>query len=182
MIASLREEFVRYKALAEAAIAQLSDDELAIGGNGDSNSTTRLVWHIAGNLESRFTEFRTSDGEKPWRDRDDEFETRVVARAELLARWEAGWRALFTALDTLGEADMAQTVTIRGQAFAIDAALHRSLGHTCYHVGQIVFLAKSIRADQWRCLSIPRGASRAFNAAKPDQRGSAHAARLREQT
>lgn len=180
MMTSLRGEYERYKALAEAAIEQVPDAELSHAPDAESNSIAALVWHIAGNLESRFTDFRTSDGEKPWRNRDDEFEPRTVTRADLLGKWERGWRALFTALDAVTDADLAETITIRSQPLRIDDALHRSLAHTCYHVGQIVYLGKVIRGGQWKCLSIPRGASQAFNQSRPDQRPAAHAAALRK--
>src|SRR5690606_28598747 len=119
--------------------------------------------HIAGNLESRFTEFRTTDGEKPWRRRDEEFAARRVTRGELLEKWERGWRVLFAALDELGGADPAETVTIRQQPLRIDQALHRSLAHTAYHVGQIVYLAKAFAGPGWTSLTIPKGGSEAFN-------------------
>lgn len=180
MISSIRAEYERYKALGEAAIAQLDDAELPLPGPGGGNSITVLVWHVAGNLASRFTDFRTADGEKPWRDRDDEFAPRVVSRRALLERWDAGWGALFAALDGLRDDDAGKTVTIRGHALRIDEALHRSLAHTAYHVGQIVYLAKAFRAGRWRCLSIPLGASRAYNERRPDERAASHAARLTE--
>src|SRR5688500_15297014 len=103
IVASLSAEYRRYKALGEAAFAQLSDEELCRAPGDGDNSVAMLVWHVAGNLESRFTDFRTSDGEKPWRDRDDEFEPRDVTRAELTAKWERGWRALLDAVDALTE-------------------------------------------------------------------------------
>jgi hypothetical protein len=162
VISSIAAEYRRYQALGEAAIAQLSDAELARPSAGDSNSIVVIVRHIAGNLRSRFTDFRTTDGEKPWRNRDEEFEDRSLAREELLAEWVSGWETLFTALDGLTDDDLHQAVTIRGHSHSIHEALHRSLAHTSYHVGQIVYIAKSIHSEDWRSLSIPRGQSAAF--------------------
>jgi len=160
---SIAAEYRRYKALGEAAIAQLSDAELARPSAGDSNSIVVIVRHIAGNLRSRFTEFRTTDGEKAWRNRDEEFEDRTLTREELLATWASGWEVLFATLSALTDDDLHQTVTIRGHSHSIHEALHRSLAHTSYHVGQIVYIAKSMHSADWRSLSIPRGQSAAFN-------------------
>jgi uncharacterized damage-inducible protein DinB len=180
-VEAIADEFTRYKALGEAAIAQLNDDELAAPASEGGNSIATIVWHLAGNLESRFTDFRTSDGEKPWRDRDDEFALRRVTKSALLEKWERGWRALMAAVGEVSDADLLQTVTIRRQQLRIDQALQRSLAHTAYHVGQIVFLAKQIRSGAWRCLSIPLGGSAAHNARGADESAKGHA-RLLEQS
>jgi uncharacterized damage-inducible protein DinB len=174
-VEAIADEFTRYKALGEAAIAQLGDDELVATASDGGNSIVAIVWHLAGNLESRFTDFRTTDGEKPWRDRDDEFVLRRVTRSELLEKWERGWRALLGALGELSDADLLATVTIRRQQLRIDQALQRSLAHAAYHIGQIVFLAKQIRSGGWRCLSIPLGGSAAHNARGADESAKAHA-------
>jgi len=158
LVASIEGEYRRYKSLGENAINQLPDAQLAEAA-GSSNSIATIVWHVAGNLTSRFTDFLTSDGEKPWRDRDSEFLARQEKRAELRAKWEEGWRVLFAALSALSDADLAKTVTIRGQPHTVAEALHRSLAHTSYHVGQIVFVAKALRGADWRYLSIPPGQS-----------------------
>jgi hypothetical protein len=163
LMSSIAGEYRRYKTLGEQAIAQLSDAELARPSVGDSNSIVVIVRHIAGNLRSRFTEFRTTDGEKPWRNRDEEFEERTLTREELMAEWESGWKVLFATLESLRDGDLHQIVRIRGQSNPIHEALHRSLAHTSYHVGQIVYVAKSIHSADWRSLSIPRGQSAAFN-------------------
>jgi uncharacterized damage-inducible protein DinB len=173
-VEAIADEFTRYKALGEAAIAQLDDDELGLIGSEGGNSIVSIVWHLAGNLESRFTDFRTSDGEKTWRDRDDEFVLRNVTKSALLEKWERGWRALLAATSELTDADLLQTVTIRRQQLRIDQALQRSLAHTAYHIGQIVFLAKQIRSGGWRCLSIPLGGSAAHNARGADESAKAH--------
>ena len=158
LVASIEGEYRRYKSLGENAINQLPDAQLAEAA-GSSNSIATIVWHVAGNLTSRFTDFLTSDGEKPWRDRDSEFLACHVNRVELQGKWEGGWRVLFAALSALSDADLAKTVTIRGQPHTVAEALHRSLAHTSYHVGQIVFVAKALRGADWRYLSIPPGQS-----------------------
>jgi uncharacterized damage-inducible protein DinB len=163
LIASIKAEYRRYKGLGEDAIAQLTDDDLARAYTNGSNSIAVIVWHISGNLRSRFTDFRTTDGEKSWRNRDEEFENRIVTRAELLEKWNAGWDTLFAALDALSDADLDQQVTIRQQPLAIGDALHRSLAHTSYHVGQIVYIAKWICGPEWSSLTIPKGGSAAYN-------------------
>ena len=174
-VEAITDEFTRYKALGEAAIAQLSDEELALVASAGGNSIIAIVWHLAGNLESRFTDFRTSDGEKPWRDRDEEFALRTVTGADVREKWERGWRALMGALSGLADTDLLASVTIRRQQLRIDQALQRSLAHTAYHVGQIVFLAKQIRSGGWRCLSIPLGGSAAHNARGADESAKTHA-------
>jgi uncharacterized damage-inducible protein DinB len=165
IIESITGEFQRYKALAEAALHQLRDDELAAPGPSGGNSIAALCWHVSGNLRSRFTDFLTTDGEKPWRKRDEEFSSRAVTHAELLAHWEAGWGVLLATLAGLGDADLARTVTIRGQPLRVADALHRALAHVSYHVGQVVYAARAVRGPEWRFLSIPPGQSEAFNAA-----------------
>lgn len=175
VISSITAEYGRYKALGEAAMAQVSDTEISHARNEGDNSIAALVWHVAGNLKSRFTDFRTTDGEKPWRERDEEFAERTVPREQLLAVWEDGWRALFSALEALNDADLDATVTIRRQPFTIHEALHRSLAHTSYHVGQIVYVAKSIRGAAWQTLSIPKGGSAAANRNPELQAAERHA-------
>jgi uncharacterized damage-inducible protein DinB len=162
-IASIRSEYVRYKKLAEGAIDQLSDEELADADADGANSIATICWHISGNLQSRFTAFLTEDGEKPWRAREEEFDVRRVTRDELLTKWNQGWAVLLDTLATLSEVDLQRTVTIRQQPLLVHEALHRSLAHTSYHVGQIVYVAKALRGDAWKSLSIPRGQSDAFN-------------------
>jgi hypothetical protein len=179
-VEAITDEFARYKALGEAAIAQLTDEELCVTASEGGNSVAAIVWHVAGNLESRFSDFRTSDGEKPWRDRDEEFVLRTVTKAEVAEKWERGWRALSTAIGELSDADLLQTVMIRRQPLRIDQALQRSLAHISYHIGQIVFLAKQIRSGRWKCLSIPLGGSAAHNARGADESAKAHARVLDE--
>jgi len=164
IVKSIEEEYVRYKALGEKALAQVADPDLSKEPPGNGNSLAALVWHIAGNFESRFTGFRTSDGEKPTRDRDSEFVSREVTRAEILDKWNRGWTPLLAEMKPLTDADLAATVVIRTQPLRIDQALHRSLAHVAYHVGQMVYLAKLWAGDRWDSLSIPMGHSAAFNA------------------
>ena len=180
IVASIRAEYLRYKALAEAAIAQLSDSELTTPGAGGGNSILTICWHVGGNLRSRFTDFLTTDGEKPWRDREAEFEARAATRAEMLAHWEAGWAALLETLDGLTDEHLARTVTIRGQPLRVHEALHRSLAHASYHVGQVVYVARGLRGEAWRFLSIPPGQSAQYNAHPAFEKPGAHEARLRQ--
>jgi hypothetical protein len=178
-ISSIAGEFRRYKALGDAALAQVKDDELASGNPaGGSNSAAILVWHVSGNLQSRFSDFLTTDGEKTWRKRDEEFTSRTVTREELLAKWNGGWDALFGALDALTDDHLRQTITIRSQEFEVQDALHRSLAHIAYHVGQLVFLAKSFRGEQWKNLSIPLGKSEEANRNPVHQDAGSHAEKI----
>jgi uncharacterized damage-inducible protein DinB len=159
---SIRSEYLRYKKLAEDAIAQLSDAQLVEGSTAASSITT-ICWHVSGNLRSRFTDFLTTDGEKPWRKRDEEFEPRGVTRAELMQKWEQGWTVLFETLGQLIDADLEKDVVIRSQSMPVHDALHRSLAHTSYHVGQIVYIAKAVKGAAWTSLSIPPDQSEMFN-------------------
>ncbi|MXX55196.1 MAG: DUF1572 domain-containing protein [Gemmatimonadetes bacterium] len=156
-------EFVRYKLLGERALRQVRPEELHARAD-EGNSVAIIVWHVAGNLESKFTDLLTTDGEKPWRNRDSEFEAREVSAAEVTEKWERGWRVLFGALADLTDDDLAAPITIRGVQFRVDEALLRSLAHLAYHVGQVVLLARAFRGDDWEYLSIPPGESEAYNA------------------
>jgi hypothetical protein len=175
---SIRAEYQRYQALAERALDQVPEPSLSAPGLGGGNSLTVIAWHLAGNLRSRFTAFLTEDGEKPWRNREDEFASRVVSREELRAHWQAGWAALHEALETLTDADLPRTVTIRAQPLQVHDALHRSLAHVSYHVGQLVYLAHAHRGGAWEYLSIPPGGSAAYNAAPTHETPAAHVAKL----
>ncbi|HJQ54292.1 MAG TPA: DinB family protein [Gemmatimonadaceae bacterium] len=162
IIDSIRGEYLRYKSLAEAAIDQLSDAQLSTDGANADNSIAVICWHVAGNLQSRFTDFLTTDGEKPWREREEEFRRRTVTTGELREKWEKGWSVLLATLDELSDADLSRTITIRNQPLRVDQALHRSLAHTSYHVGQIVYVAKSLRGKDWKYLSIAPGQSDSY--------------------
>lgn len=163
IVESIRAEYLRYKTLAEGAIDQLHDDDLSRDGPNGGNSIAVLCWHVAGNLKSRFSDFLTSDGEKPWRQREEEFSARTVSRDQLSAKWHDGWKVLLDTLAGLSDDDLEKTVTIRQQPLLVQAALHRSLAHVCYHVGQIVYIAKGFRGAQWNYLSIPPGQSDSYN-------------------
>jgi hypothetical protein len=163
VVASIEGEFRRYKQLADGAMGQLSTEELGWRRGPTENAIATIVHHIGGNLKSRFTDFLTSDGEKPWRERDREFVDGPVDRDELAATWESGWTTLFSALAPLGDGQLGDTVTIRGQGMLVIEALHRSLAHIAYHVGQIVFVAKGIRGADWTYLSIPPGKTAEYN-------------------
>jgi hypothetical protein len=164
LIASIEGEFRRYKKLGDETVAQLQDSELPENGPGGGNSIAVLVWHLSGNLQSRFTDFLTSDGEKTWRNRDAEFLPRTaITREELIDKWEAGWTTLFASLDSLADEDLFRTVVIRGESFSAHEALHRLMAHASYHVGQMVYLGKMFRSGDWKCLSIPLGKSEEFN-------------------
>ena len=155
--------FRHYKKTAEAAIVQLSDLELQTALDPEMNSIAVIIKHMSGNMQSRWTDFLISDGEKPGRNRDAEFEAPPKDRTALLALWETGWATVFQALKPLTEADLSRTITIRGEAHSVMQAINRQLAHYPYHCGQIVFLAKHFRGQQWQSLSVPRGHSAEFN-------------------
>jgi hypothetical protein len=178
IIDSIKDEYLRYKSLAEGAIAQLPDSALAFASSDTGLSIATICWHLSGNLQSRFTDFLTSDGEKPWRNRESEFERRAVTRAELLTKWEQGWKVLFDALVQLTNDHLSHTVVVRGQQFTVHEALHRSLAHTSYHVGQIVYIAKAERGREWKYLSIPPGESDRYNQNPQSEKAAAHAAAI----
>ncbi|WP_263351894.1 DUF1572 domain-containing protein [Acidicapsa acidisoli] len=156
--------FRYYKRLAEGAMRQVSDEQLYVSLDPEMNSIAVIVKHMAGNMCSRWSDFLTTDGEKPWRDRDCEFELPPQGREGLMGLWETGWGMLFAALEPLTEADLLRTITIRGEAHSVMQAMNRQLAHYPYHCGQIVFLAKHLKHESWRCLSVPRGGSQEFNA------------------
>ena len=178
MLDSIRAEYARYRALADGAIRQLDDDALCVADPGGTSIAT-LVWHLSGNFQSRFTDILTTDGEKPWRQRDEEFAPRSVSRNELATRWQEGWAVLENAVNELTEADLSRTITIRRQPLLVQQALLRSLAHAAYHVGQIVLLAKAEKGEEWESLSIPPGGSAAYNAAPTSETPGAHTDRLR---
>lgn len=182
VVQSIEAEYRRYKALAEAAMDQLPDAQLNEPGPNGGNPIAVIVRHMAGNLSSRFTDFLTSDGEKPWRQREQEFVPKSPTRRALMDEWDAGWRALFGALDTLSDAQLHETVAIRGETLAVHEALHRSLAHAGYHVGQIVYLAKAFRGANWKNLSIPPGGSDDYNRNPTGEHAADHASTLKRQT
>jgi hypothetical protein len=153
-----------YKRLGERAMAQSPDAGLFATLDAESNSIAILVKHMHGNMRSRWTDFLTTDGEKPGRNRDTEFESPATTRAELMAQWEAGWKYLFQALAALSDSDLGRKVYIRTEAHSVMQAINRALGHYAYHTGQIVYLAKHFAGSNWRALTVPRGKSAEFNA------------------
>jgi uncharacterized protein DUF1572 len=153
-----------YKKLGENAMAQCPDQSLLATLDPESNSIALIVKHMAGNMRSRFTEFLTTDGEKPNRNRDSEFEEPPKNRAEILDAWDGGWKCLFAALEPLNEAAMTRTVTIRGEAHSVMQAINRQLAHYSYHVGQIVLLAKHFAGESWKPLTVAKKKSSEFNA------------------
>lgn len=169
-----RKLFEYYKGLADKAFAQVREERLFFQSNDDSNSIATIAKHISGNLVSRWTDFLVSDGEKPTRDRDGEFENDVGSRVEMTRRWEEGWKCLFQTLDSLSEDELGKVVYIRNQGHTVREAIDRSLAHYAYHVGQIVYLGKMLSEDGWTSLSVPKGGSLAFNEQKfalPRERG-----------
>jgi hypothetical protein len=151
------------KGWADKAIVQLPDDKLHVALDPNTNCIAVIMKHVAGNLLSRWTDFLTTDGEKPWRNRDDEFVDSFAHRPELLAYWEQGWNRLFETLASLMPSDLAKTVLIRGESHSVPLALHRSLAHCGYHVGQIILIARVLAEDKWQTITIPRGKSASFN-------------------
>ncbi len=166
---STRKQFEYYKLLGEKTFAQLTDEQLFWQYNAESNSIATIVKHLWGNLLSRWTDFLTTDGEKDWRQREAEFDNDIQNREELMAKWNEGWDCLFRALDSVNEINFATIIYIRNQGHSITEAINRQLAHYPYHVGQIVFIGKMLKDADWASLSIPRGGTQQFNAAKFEQ-------------
>jgi hypothetical protein len=155
--------FRQYKQLGERAMAQVADEQLFAALDEESNSIAIIVKHMTGNMRSRWTDFLTSDGEKPTRNRDSEFVDPPATRAALMHEWEDGWAFLFGALEPLSDADLGRTVTIRGEAHSVMQAINRQLAHYPQHVGQIILLAKHYAGERWQTLSVARNKSAEFN-------------------
>ncbi len=155
--------FRYYKKLAERAMAQCPDEALFTTLDAESNSIAIIVKHMSGNMRSRWTDFLTSDGEKPDRNRDTEFEDPPKTRTELIAMWERGWDCIFDALQPLTDADITRTITIRTEPHSVMQAINRQIAHYSYHVGQIVYLARHLAGDKWQTLTIPKKKSAEFN-------------------
>lgn len=166
--------FEANKRLADRAVEQVPDEKLHVALDDNTNSIAVIMKHVAGNLLSRWTDFLTSDGEKPERNRDDEFVDSFSNRAELLECWERGWACLMETLRCLKPEDLGKTVLIRGEPHSVPLALERSLGHSCYHIGQIVQLARIHAGEHWKTLTIPRGGSEQFNKENWGQTGKSH--------
>jgi hypothetical protein len=166
-------QFEYYKMLGEKTMAQIADDKLFWQYNEESNSIATIVKHLRGNMLSRWTDFLTTDGEKEWRNRDNEFEEEVLTKQTLTNNWNEGWNVLLTTLNSLKEEDLDKIVYIRNQGHTVMEAINRQLAHYPYHIGQIVFIGKMC-AEHWDSLSIPRGNSNQYNAgkfSKPKERG-----------
>jgi hypothetical protein len=163
-----RKQLRGHKRMAEAAMAQLQDEDFFVSLDPEANSIAIIVKHLAGNMRSRFTDFLTSDGEKADRFRDREFEvTPATTRAEVMAWWEEGWTCVFREIDPLKPEDVMREVTIRGEPHTVLQAINRQIAHYAQHIGQIVFLAKHLRSSQWKTLSIPRGKSEEYKQLVP---------------
>jgi hypothetical protein len=173
-LSSVRKQFEYYKLLGDKTFEQLEPQKLFYKHNEDSNSIAIIVQHLYGNMLSRWTDFLTSDGEKVWRKRDEEFEELQNDKKQLLDLWEKGWQCLFNALDSLQPEDLSKIIYIRNQGHTVAEAINRRLAHYPYHVGQIVFLGKMLADDQWKSLSIPKNKSGDYNSekfAKPKEKG-----------
>lgn len=162
-ISSINKIFLQYKTLAEKSFEQLTDNEINYIPAAESNSISLIVKHMHGNMLSRWSDFYTTDGEKDWRNRDEEFEGTYSSKAALLSDWEKGWECLFNITQKLTPNDLSKTVLIRKEPHTVMDAVNRQVAHYSYHVGQIVYLAKLIKQDNWNSLSIPKGKSKEFN-------------------
>ncbi|MEM8523493.1 MAG: DUF1572 family protein [Bacteroidota bacterium] len=165
-LTSITKQFQYYKMLGDRTFEQLIEAELFWQPHEESNSIAIIVKHLHGNMLSRWTNFLTEDGEKEWRNRDDEFDDDLKTRDNLLAKWEEGWARLFTALESINEDNFGQLIYIRNMGHTITEAINRQLAHYAYHVGQITFLGKLIKGAAWQSLSIPKGESKTYNAGK----------------
>jgi hypothetical protein len=168
-LSSTRKLFAYYKSLGDKALEQVADEDINWKPNEVSNSLALIVHHMSGNMLSRFTDFLTSDGEKPWRDREAEFEVGYADKDEMLKAWNSGWQKVFDTIDALSEDDLDRIIYIRNEGHSVMEALQRQLAHYPHHVGQIVYLAKMIRNASWKVLSIPKGGSSSYNADKFSQ-------------
>jgi hypothetical protein len=155
--------FKEYKALGEKTFEQLSEAQIQQQPNEASNSIAITIQHLHGNMLSRWTNFLTEDGEKPWRNRDAEFEVQPQSKEQLLQQWNDGWQVVLQTLESLQPEDLAKNITIRTQPLVVVDAINRQLAHYSYHVGQMVYLGKWLKNGDWQSLSIPKGASQNFN-------------------
>jgi len=166
---SMIKQFEYYKSLVEKTFHQIDDEKLFWKPNEESNNMAIIVKHISGNMMSRWTDFLTSDGEKEWRNREDEFNNDITSKEELVLVWEKGWACLFNTLNTLTNDDLSKEIYIRNIGHSVTEAINRQLSHYAYHVGQIVFLGKLIANNNWKSLSIPKGESNTYNKNKFDK-------------
>ncbi|WP_273448025.1 DinB family protein [Neolewinella agarilytica] len=175
MLASYQKQFAYYRHLGEGAMAQLTEEELFRDDAAGSNSVAVIVKHLNGNMKSRWTDFLTTDGEKEWRDRDDEFVADFNHQAELEKAWAEGWAVLEGAINGLQPEQLTTIIYIRNEGHTVAEAMNRQLAHYAYHIGQIVMLAKQMKGKDWRSLSIPKGDSKSFNRGKfAEEKGVRH--------
>ena len=164
---SVKAQFKYYKSIGERTFDQLNDDDLFWQQNEETNSIAIIVKHLWGNMMSRWTNFLTTDGEKEWRKRDEEFDSDIQSKKEMLAKWNQGWECLFTTLNSISTEDLkSKTIYIRNEGHSITEAINRQLAHYPYHIGQIVFIGKIIQNENWNSLSIPKGKSKEYNKEK----------------
>lgn len=163
---NIKQQFEYYKLLGDKTFEQLTDDDIYWQYNEESNSIAIIVKHIVGNMLSRWTDFLTSDGEKEWRHRDAEFENPPKTKTELLEVWEKGWKCLFNTINSLGEKDLDAIIYIRNQGHTVLEAINRQICHYPYHIGQLVYIAKMIKNDDWKTLSVARNKSSEYNKEK----------------
>lgn len=171
-LSSVKKQFAYYKLVGEKAIDQLEPEQLFISANDDTNTIATIVKHIAGNMLSRWTDFLTTDGEKEWRQRDQEFENDLKTKEAVMAIWNKGWDCLFTTLNLLKPEQLANIIYIRNEGHTVIEAINRQLAHYPYHVGQIVFYAKLLKSSDWNSLTIPRNNSNNYNGVKFAQQKS----------
>lgn len=168
-------QFEMYKKLGEGAMQQMEDEKLFWQAHEDSNSVATIVKHLWGNMLSRWTDFLTTDGEKPWRERDAEFENDLQTRDALMQKWNEGWQCLFNALNSITDADLERIIYIRNEGHTVLEAVNRQIAHYAYHVGQIVFIAKLVKNGDWNTLSIARNKSKDYNDKKfSEEKGTRH--------
>jgi hypothetical protein len=160
---SSKKQFLYYKTLGEKAMGQLEPDQLFVSMNEDSNSIATIVKHLSGNMLSRWTDFLTTDGEKPWRARDAEFENDITDKDQLLLSWDEAWHCLFLALESIGPEQLSQIIYIRNEGHTVMEAINRQLAHYPYHIGQMIYAAKILKKSTWDSLSIPRNSSSQYN-------------------
>ncbi len=163
---SVKKQFLYYKTLAEKAIHQIDENQLFISLNDDTNSISMIVKHLKGNMLSRWTDIFTSDGEKSWRNRDDEFIDTYTSKTEIIENWDKGWECFFDTLNNLKPEDLSKIIYIRNEGHSVMEAINRQLAHYSYHIGQIVFYAKLLKNSEWNSLSIPKNKSNDYNSEK----------------
>lgn len=160
---SIKKRFLTYKVLGDKTLERLDEQQLNWQPDEYSNSIYQIIKHVSGNMLSRWTDFLTSDGEKPWRNRDTEFEDGHASKTDITALWEKGWNCMLQTFDSLQPTDLEKTITIRSEPLIVIDAINRQLAHIPHHVGQIVYIGKMLLKDKWESLSIPKGGSDAFN-------------------